>query len=236
MEEFVRTEMLVGKEGMEKLAKSRVVIFGIGGVGGYVCEALARSGVGNIVIVDNDVVSVSNINRQIIASKLTVGRLKTDVMKERIASINPSCEVEIHNVFYIPPENGIISEKDSFVVDAIDTVSGKIQIIMEARKCGVPVISSMGTGGKLRPDMLKVSDIYKTSVCPLAKVMRKELKARGVESLRVVYSEEAPAKSHDDGERIKDGKRPAVGSVSFVPPVAGMLMAAEVVRYLLEEK
>ncbi len=236
---FIRTQMLVGGNGMKKLAESRVIVFGIGGVGGYVCEALARGGVGNIVLVDNDVVSLSNLNRQIIATEETVGMLKTEAMGKRIKSINPECRVEIHNVFYLPGEEGIVTGDADYVVDAIDTVSGKIQIVLDAQALGVPVISSMGTGNKLFPQMLEISDIYKTSVCPLAKVMRRELKARGVKRLKVVYSKEKPVKpALSTGELSeygeKSNKRVTPGSVSFVPPAAGLLIAGEVIRNILE--
>ena len=193
MEEFSRTEMLIGKRGVEKLAAARVAVFGIGGVGGYVVEALARSGVGTLDLVDNDRVSLSNINRQIIALHSTVGRLKTEVAAERAKDINPAIAVHTHNVFFLPEnaEEFDFSAYD-YVVDAIDTVSGKIALIEKARACGAPVISAMGAGNKLDPTAFEVADIEKTSVCPLARVMRRELKKRGVERVKVVYSKEEP--------------------------------------------
>ncbi len=219
--QFDRTKMLIGEEGLLKLKNSHVAVFGIGGVGGYVCEALVRSGVGSFTLVDNDTVSITNINRQIIALHSTVGRYKTEVMRERMLDINPNVEVEIRNCFYLP-ENA--DEFDfsgyDYVVDAVDTVTAKLSIIERAKETGVPVISSMGTGNKLDPSMFEVSDIYKTSVCPLAKVMRKECKARGIKSLKVVYSKEEPVRT---GERTP-------GSMSFSPPVAGLLLAGEVIK------
>ena len=219
--QFDRTSMLLGREAVELLSRSKVIVFGIGGVGGYVCEALARSGVGTIVIVDKDKVDVTNINRQIIATHDTVGRPKTEVMEERIHSINPDCKVIRHDIFYLPETADEIDFSDAdHVVDAVDTVTAKLLIIERAKAAGVHVISSMGTGNKLDPSRFRVADIYKTSVCPLAKVMRRELKKRGINSLKVVYSDEEPLSS---GSRTP-------GSVAFVPPVAGLMIAGEVVR------
>jgi tRNA A37 threonylcarbamoyladenosine dehydratase len=234
---FTRTKMLIGEEAFNRLKNAKVAIFGIGGVGGYAAEAIARAGVGSIIIVDNDIVSESNINRQIIATTETVGRLKTDVMAQRIMSINPYAHVEIHNTFFLPGNNDIIKNDIDYVVDAIDTVSGKIEIIMQCINKNIPVISSMGTGNKLDPSRLEITDIYKTSVCPLAKVMRKELKSRGVKKLNVVYSKEEPLKpilneSQAEEEGIKRRKTPA--SISFVPPAAGLLIASKVIRDLAE--
>lgn len=223
----IRTEALIGNEGLEKLARSRVIVFGAGGVGGYVIEALARCGVGAIDIVDSDVVAPSNINRQIIALSSTVGRSKTEVFAERIADISPGCKVTQHPFFFLPETAGQIDfSLYDYAVDAIDTVSGKIAVIMGARAAGIPVISSMGTGNKLHPERLRITDIYSTDVCPLARVMRYELRKRGVESLKVVFSDEKPMKSSLIGENGK----PAPGSIAFVPPVAGLLIAGEVVR------
>jgi len=234
---FVRTEVLIGEAGIKKLENSKVAIFGLGGVGGHVCEALVRGGVGNFILIDKDTVSVSNINRQIIATDDTVGCYKTKVMKERILSINPKCNVKIYNTFYLSSVSGIIDEDTDYIVDAIDTVSGKIQLVMDASNMNIPIMSSMGTGNKLEPTLLEVSDIYKTSVCPLAKVMRKELKNRNIEKLKVVYSKEKPRDSKLPKEEMAEemgSKRGVVGSVSFVPSVAGLIIASEVIKDLLK--
>lgn len=225
MEIFSRTERLIGAEGIEKLKKARVAVFGIGGVGGYAVEALARSGVGTLDLIDNDVVSPSNINRQIIALHSTLGKLKTEVATARAKDINPEIKVHAHNVFFLPEtaDSFDFSHYD-YVIDAIDTVSGKIALIERAKAANVPVISSMGTGNKLNPTAFMVADISKTSVCPLARVMRRELKKRGIEHVKVVYSTEEPHKT--------DGDVPA--SISFVPPVAGLIMASEVIKDLIE--
>ena len=233
-EELSRTELLMGTQALERLGSSRVCVFGVGGVGGYVVEALARSGVGAIDIVDNDKVSMSNINRQIIALHSTVGRDKVEVLKERILDINPMCRVTCHKCFYLPENADSFSfEEYDYVVDAIDTVTAKIDVIMKCSALGIPVISSMGTGNKLDPSKLIVTDIYKTEMDPLAKVMRRELKKRGLKKLKVVYSTEKPIKPMADPELIKQGHRPAPGSSSFVPPSAGLLIASEVVRNLI---
>lgn len=222
-ERLQRTEMLIGEEGIKKLSKAHVAVFGIGGVGGYVVEALARCGVGELTLIDKDVVSLSNLNRQIIALHSTIGKLKTQVMKERIAQISPEICVNTQDVFFLPENSHTFSFEDyDYVVDAVDTVTAKIEIIMKCQELGVPVISSMGTGNKLDPSKLQIADIYKTSMCPLAKVMRKELKARGVKKLKVVYSTEEPVANH---------RTP--GSISFVPGSAGLLIASAVVRDLL---
>lgn len=219
--QFARTEALLGVEAMERLKESRVAIFGVGGVGGYVAEALARSGVGAIDLIDRDKISITNLNRQIIALHSTVGKWKVEVMKERILDINPDCKVKVYPCFYLP-ENS----KDfdftmySYIVDAVDTVTAKLQLVMEAKRVGTPIISSMGAGNKLNPASFEVADIYQTSVCPLAKVMRRELRKRGVESLKVVYSKEEPV-------RISIS---VPASTAFVPSVAGMIIASEVVK------
>lgn len=235
-EQFARTELLFGKEGMEKLKNARVAVFGIGGVGGYVAEALVRSGVGSIDIIDNDIVSITNINRQIIATTKTVGKYKVDVMKERILEINPECKVNTYKCFYLPEnKNDFDFSEYSYIVDAIDTVTAKIQLVVESRDKNVPIISSMGTGNKLNPAQLEVTDIYKTSVCPLAKVMRRELRERGVKKLKVVYSKEEPKKP-DEGlitEECPKGRRAIPGSTAFVPPVAGLIIASEVIKDLI---
>lgn len=228
-EAFSRTERLLGKENMDRLAKAKVLIFGIGGVGGHVVEALARMGIGYLELVDNDVVSESNLNRQLVATRSTLGRAKVDVMRERILDINPDAIVETRKCFYLPDSADAFDfTKYDYVVDAIDTVTAKIDIIMRAQTCGTPVISSMGTGNKLDPTKLVVTDIYKTTMCPLAKIMRKELRVRGVRSLKVVYSTEPAIKSPE----YDKGERPVPGSVSFVPSVAGLILAGEVVRDL----
>ncbi len=228
-EQFTRTEMLLGKENIDKLKTAHVAVFGLGGVGGHVCEALARCGIGEFTLFDNDTVAKSNLNRQIIATVDTIGMAKCDAMKNRILSINPSAEVTVNQVFYLP-ENADDFPLESFdyVIDAIDTVSAKIELAVRAEKGGIPIISSMGTGNKLDPTQFKITDIYKTSVCPLARVMRRELKLRDVKSLKVVYSEEIPIKP----KASEDGKR-TPGSTSFVPSVAGLIIASEVVKDLI---
>ncbi len=233
-EVFGRTEMFFGEDGMARLERSRVAVFGVGGVGGYVVEALVRSGVGAIDVIDNDDVSVSNINRQIIATCDTVGRSKVDVARERILSINPDCKVTAHKLFYLPEtaESFDFSQYD-YIVDAVDTVTAKLDIIERATALGVPVISSMGAGNKLDPTKLCVCDIYKTSVCPLARVMRRELKKRGVKRLKVVYSTEEAVTLSDGAKSVTDGnKRSVPASNAFVPPVAGLIIAGEVVKEL----
>lgn len=235
--QFIRTQMLVGKQGIEKLKNSTVAVFGVGGVGGYTVEALARSGVGTIVIIDNDTVSLSNINRQIIATHDTLGMLKTDAAEMRIKSINPDCTVIKHNCFFLPENaDSFDFSKYDYVVDAIDTVSGKIELVMKAISEVTPIISSMGAGNKLDPTQFEVADISKTSVCPLARVMRRELKKRGVNHLKVVYSKEQAVTPFEVDE-IKDEKdfarrRALPGSVAFVPSVAGLIIAGEVIKDL----
>ena len=229
---FSRFELLVGQENIEKLNQSKVLVFGVGGVGGFVVEALVRSGIGSMTIVDNDTVSLTNLNRQIIATQDTIGKKKVEVMKERILSINPNCHVETLKMFYLPETADSINLKDyDYVVDAIDTITAKIELAVRCEKEKVPLISSMGTGNKLNPSMLEVSDIYKTSVCPLAKVMRRELKQRRVKHLKVVYSKELPIKPKPSKEITN--KRTVPGSTAFVPSSAGLLIASEVVKDLL---
>lgn len=233
MEQFTRTELLFGGDAMQKLYNARVAVFGIGGVGGYAVEALARSGIGALDLIDNDRVSLSNLNRQILATHSTVGQYKVDVAEARIRDINPRCHVRKYPVFYLP-ENASMFDFSvyDYVIDAIDTVTGKISIILQAQAAGVPVISSMGTGNKLDPSALEVSDISKTSVCPLARVMRRELKKRGVSHVKVVYSRE-PARTPAETPEVPEGARRAVpGSTAFVPPTAGLILAGEVVREL----
>lgn len=228
-EQFARTELLLGKEAMERLRRSRVAVFGIGGVGGYVVEALARSGIGYLDLIDHDKVSATNINRQIIATLQTIGKDKVDVMKERILSINPNTVVNVSKSFYLP-ENADDFDfgKYSYVVDAVDTVTAKIELVMRAKAAGVPVISCMGTGNKLEPAMLEIADIYQTSVCPLAKVMRRELRKRNIEKLKVLYSKEEPVKKY-----LSIQGRAVPGSVAFVPSVAGLLIASEVIKDII---
>lgn len=246
--QFSRTELLFGKEAMDKLAGSKVAVFGIGGVGGYVCEALVRSGVGAFDLIDDDKVCLTNLNRQIIATGSTVGKYKTDVMRDRMLDINPNVEVEVHKCFFLP-ENADDFPWDSYdyVVDAVDTVTAKIALVMKCKEKNIPIISSMGAGNKLDGSQFKVADIYKTKVCPLAKVMRRELKKRGVKKLKVVYSEEIPTRPIEDmaiscrnncicppgAEHKCTERRDIPGSVAFVPSVAGLIIAGEVAKDLI---
>lgn len=234
LNEFSRTEILLGEQAMQKLKQSTVAIFGIGGVGSYVAEALARSGIGKFILFDDDEVCLTNINRQLIATRKTVGRKKVEVMAERIMDINPNAEVEINICFYLP-ENADEYDftKYNYIVDAVDTVSAKLELIVRANDKSIPIISSMGAGNKLNPTQFEVSDIYKTSVCPLAKVMRHELKKRGIERLKVVYSKEVPIKPIDDQGYISCDRRSTPGSVSFVPSVVGLIIASEVVKDII---
>ena len=245
-EQFSRTELLIGPESMDKLAKSRVAVFGVGGVGGYVCEALVRTGVRAFDLIDRDTVSISNLNRQIIATRSTVGRYKTEVMKERMLDINPEVDVRIHNCFFLPENSGDFSFGEyDYIVDAVDTVTAKLELVERAHANKIPIISSMGAGNKLDASAFKVADIYSTNVCPLAKVMRRELKKRGIEKLKVVYSEEQPLTPLQDvamkygeecGDNIADNvRRKAIpGSVAFVPSVVGMIIAGEVIKDLIK--
>lgn len=249
--QFSRTELLLGKEGMERLKNARVAVFGVGGVGGYVCEALVRSGVGSFDLIDDDKVCLTNLNRQIIAARSTVGQYKVDVMKERMLDINPDVQVETYKCFFLPEnaDDFPFAEYD-YVVDAVDTVTAKIELVMKCQSMGVPIISSMGAGNKLDASAFQVADIYKTKMCPLAKVMRRELKKRGVKKLKVVYSEEKPTKPIEDmaiscrthcicpsGAAHKCTERRDIpGSVAFVPSVAGLIVAGEVVKDLVYTK
>lgn len=227
---FSRAELLLGEEALHKLRSARVALFGIGGVGSFAAEALARGGVGHITLVDGDTVSITNINRQLIALHSTVGKEKTAVMAERIADISPETEVETYPVVYGAENRDLLDFSTyDYVIDAVDTVTSKLILIEEAKKAGVPVISCMGTGNKFHPERFEVTDISKTSVCPLAKVMRKELKVRGIKNVKVVYSKEEPQKPAESPET---GKRQIPGSLSFVPPVAGLLLAGEVIRHI----
>ncbi|MBR3516619.1 MAG: tRNA threonylcarbamoyladenosine dehydratase [Lachnospiraceae bacterium] len=229
--------MLIGEEALDRLAASRVAVFGVGGVGGYVTEALARSGVGALDLIDHDTVAESNLNRQIIALRSTIGRYKVDVMKERIADIHPDCTVRTHNIFYLPETEAQFDFTEyDYVVDAIDTVVGKLSLIEHAQAAGTPIISAMGAGNKLDPTGFKVADIYKTNGCPLARVMRRECKARGIKSLKVVYSEEKPLQPQQIAEPAEEmhGRRSTPGSIAFVPAAAGLVIAGEVIRDLIK--
>lgn len=248
LDQFSRTRMMFGREAMEILARSRVAVFGVGGVGGYVVEALARSGVGALDLVDDDRVCLTNLNRQILATRQTVGKYKVDVAAERVASIHPDCAVRTYKTFYLPETADQFDFKQyDYVVDAIDTVSGKIGLILQAKEAGTPIISAMGAGNKTDPTAFEVADIYKTSVCPLARVMRHELRKRGVERLKVVYSKEPPITPSDDEEiscrnhcicppgtaRKCTERRDIPSSNAFVPAVAGLILAGEVIRDLV---
>ena len=236
--EFSRTELLIGEVGLQKLRQSTVMVLGVGGVGSHCIEALARSGVGTLILVDNDTVSLTNINRQSIAYHSTVGQFKTKVMKERILDINPEAEVITHELFVLPENmNEIFDRKVDYIIDAIDTVTAKLALVVYAKEQGIPILSCMGTGNKLHPEMFQIADISKTSVCPLCKVMRKELKARGISHLKVLFSEEKPIDvSEKDSGEDKGMRRALPGSVAFVPPVAGLIIAGEVIREMIGEK
>ncbi|MCL2772908.1 MAG: tRNA threonylcarbamoyladenosine dehydratase [Oscillospiraceae bacterium] len=238
LNQFSRTELIFGKDGMEKLRNAQVAVFGIGGVGGYTVEALARSGVGTLDLFDNDKVSLTNINRQIYATRKTVGRYKVDVAKERIQDINPDAVVNAHKIFFIPATSQEVDfSQYDYIVDAIDTLSGKIELVLKAKECDVPIISSMGAGNKTDPTRFEVADIYDTMICPLARAMRRELRKRGIDRLKAVYSKEpviTPVQTKDDEtERETTQKRQIPGSVSFVPPVAGLIIAGEVIKDLI---
>lgn len=233
---FLRTEMLLGSDAMKRLKNARIAIFGVGGVGGYAVEALARSGVGSLDLIDNDTVCESNLNRQIIALRSTIGKYKTEAAKERISDINPECRVTEHRMFFMPETADEIDfSVFDYVIDAIDTVTGKIEIIMRAKTAGVPVISSMGAGNKLDPTKFEVSDIYSTSVCPLARVMRREMRKRDIDSLKVVYSREEAISPQISGITQPSGK-PVAGSTAFVPSAAGLIIASEVIKDIVYGK
>lgn len=231
---FSRTEMLIGKENIEKLKNSKVAIFGIGGVGSYVLEGLVRAGIGNLVLVDNDEVSISNINRQIIATHKTVGEPKVEVAKQRALEINPEINIEIYKEFFSSDSREFFDNTFDYVIDAIDTVSSKIELVIRANKYSVPIISCMGTGNKLDPTKFEITDINKTSVCPLAKVMRKELRARGIKKLKVLYSKEEPIKIDNNQEENNENRKKSPGSISFVPSVAGLIIAGEVIKDIIK--
>ena len=247
LDQFSRTRLLLGHEGMDKLKDARVAVFGIGGVGGYAVEALARSGIGALDLIDDDKVCLSNINRQIIATHRTVGKYKVDVAEERVHDINPDCVVRTYKTFYMPDTAGQFNFANyDYVIDAIDTVTGKLELVMQADKTGTPIISSMGAGNKLDPTAFEVADIYKTSICPLAKVMRRECRKRGIKSLKVVYSKEEPMRPIEDmaandsadcacqpgAEREGTQRRSIPGSTAFVPSVVGLIIAGEVIKDL----
>ena len=249
LNQFSRTELLIGKEGLEKLKNAKVAIFGIGGVGSFVAEGLVRAGIGNFILVDDDKVCLTNLNRQIIATRKTIGKYKVDVMKERILEINPDAKVETVQEFYMPnSENQIITSDLSYVADCIDTVTAKIELVKNCKELGIPIISAMGTGNKLDPSKLTITDIYKTNTCPLAKVMRKELRKRKIESLKVIYSTEEPIKPDNESEfscktncicppgtkRKCSARNQVPGSISFVPSVAGLMIAGEIVRDIID--
>ena len=249
LNQFSRTELLIGKEGLEKLKNAKVAIFGIGGVGSFVAEGLVRAGIGNFILVDDDKVCLTNLNRQIIATRKTIGKYKVDVMKERILEINPDAKVETVQEFYMPnSENQIITSELSYVADCIDTVTAKIELVKNCKELGIPIISAMGTGNKLDPSKLTITDIYKTNTCPLAKVMRKELRKRKIESLKVIYSTEEPIKPDNESEfscktncicppgtkRKCSARNQVPGSISFVPSVAGLMIAGEIVRDIID--
>ena len=231
-EEFSRSALVLSDDSLKKLSSSRVIVFGLGGVGGYVVEALARTGIGHFDLVDNDEVSLTNLNRQIYALHSTVGKDKVDVAADRVLDINPNCIVTKHKIFYLPETADKINLSDyDYIVDCIDTVSAKLELVMRAKEANVPIISSMGTGNKLDPSKLKIADISKTSVCPLARVMRQELRKRGIYHLKCVFSTEEPATVS-----IDSGSRHVPGSVAFVPSVAGLMLAGEVIKDLIRSE
>ena len=249
LNQFSRTELVIGKEGVEKLNNAKVAIFGLGGVGSFVLEGLVRAGIGNFILIDDDKICLTNLNRQILATRKTVGQAKVEVAKQRILDINPNANVEIHQEFFMPETEGILDNSIDYIVDCIDTVTAKIELVVRAEKLNIPIISCMGTGNKLDPTRFEVTDIYKTSICPLAKVMRKELRNRGIKKLKVVYSKEEPVKLNETeensckhncictpGTKRKCTIRNQVpGSISFVPSVAGLIIAGEVVKAILND-
>ena len=229
LNQFSRTELMIGKEAIEKLHNSKIAIFGMGGVGSYVVEGLVRAGVQNFLLVDNDEVSLTNLNRQIIATTKTIGRAKVEVAKERILEINPNSKVEIYKEFFMPESRGILDSSITYIVDCVDTVTAKIELVLRANKLNIPIISSMGTGNKLDPTKFEITDIFKTSVCPLAKVMRKELKSREIKKLKVLYSKEEPIRI-----KCNTSEKQVPGSISFVPSVAGLIIAGEVIKDIIK--
>jgi tRNA A37 threonylcarbamoyladenosine dehydratase len=250
LNQFSRTELIIGNEGITKLNNAKVAVFGIGGVGSFVVEGLVRAGVGNFILVDDDKVCLTNLNRQIIATRKTVGKAKVEVARDRILEINPNANVEIYQEFFMPDSDEILDDTVSYIVDSVDTVTAKVELVVRANKLNIPIISCMGTGNKLDPTRFEVTDIYKTSICPLAKVMRKELKKRGIDKLKVVYSKEEPIKPIETMENsCKNGcicppgtkrkctiRNQVPGSISFVPSVAGLIIAGEVIKDIIKEK
>lgn len=247
LHEFSRTELLIGQEAIAKLSASKVAVFGVGGVGGFAVEGLVRCGIGHFVLIDNDDVCITNINRQIIATHNTIGKPKVEIAKARILEINPKVEVEIHKTFYLPGRSDeLVNTEFDYIVDAVDTVSAKIGLVVQAKERNIPIISSMGMGNKLNPTIIEVSDIYKTSICPLAKVIRKELRKRGIRELKVVYSKENPIvpAEYDESygrefdsknnEKTATNRKKIPGSISFVPSVAGLIIASEVIKDLIK--
>lgn len=245
LDQFSRSELLIGKDGIEKLGGSKVAIFGIGGVGSFVVEGLVRAGVANFILVDDDKVCLTNLNRQLIATHKTIGKYKVEVAKERILEINPNAKIETHQEFFMPNSKEILDDTVDYVVDCVDTVTAKIELVLRTNKLNIPIISSMGTGNKLDPTKFEVTDIYKTSVCPLAKVMRKELREKGIKELKVVYSKEVPIKLAEESnckneetfsqERKGSVRKQVPGSVSFVPSVAGLIIAGEVIKDIIKK-
>ena len=232
LNQFSRTELILGEDAIKKLNNSKVAVFGIGGVGSFVIEGLVRAGVGKFVLVDKDEVDITNLNRQIIATYKTIGKNKVDIAKERILEINPDAKVEIYKEFFMPETEGILDNSIDYIVDCVDTVTAKIELAVRANRLNIPIISAMGTGNKLDPTKFEITDIYKTSVCPLAKVIRKELKKRNISKLKVVYSKEEPIKSKVNFENNETAKKQVPGSVSFVPSVAGLIISGEVIKDL----
>ena len=247
LNQFSRTELIIGEEGIKKLNNSKVVIFGLGGVGSFVLEGLVRAGIGEFIIVDNDIVDITNINRQIIATHKTIGKPKVEVAKGRILDINPNAKVEVRQEFFMPESDDFFDNSIDYIVDAVDTITAKIEIIERATKHNIPIISSMGTGNKLDPTIFEIDDIYNTSVCPLAKVMRKELRNRNIKKLKVLYSKEKPIKNIDNKENncddaeivtnnsTPDRQKKTPGSIAFVPSVAGLIIASEVIKEILKK-
>ena len=232
--QFTRTEKLIGKENVERIHTKKVAIFGLGGVGSFVMEGLARAGIENFILVDKDEIDITNLNRQIIATHKTIGKPKVEVAQNRILEINPNARVEIFQEFFMPETHGILDDTIDYIVDCVDTVTAKIELVVRANEMNIPIMSSMGTGNKLDPTKFEIADIYKTSVCPLAKVMRKELKNRGIKKLKVIYSKEKPIAINNSNET--NSKKITPGSVSFVPSVAGLIIASEVIKDIIEYK
>ena len=249
LNQFSRTELLIGNESVEKLKKAKVAVFGIGGVGSFVVEGLVRAGIGNFILVDDDKVCLTNLNRQVIATRKTVGKYKVDVAKERILDINPDANIETYQEFFMPDSKEILDNTVDYIVDAVDTVTAKVELVIRANKLNIPIISCMGTGNKLDPTKFEVTDIYKTSVCPLAKVMRKELRARGIKELKVVYSKEEPLiPDETENSSCKTGcicppgtkrkctiRNQVPGSISFVPSVVGLIIAGEIIKDIIKK-